>query len=205
MQRGPLHTSRPGFLVLAATATVLSCGSGIHSYQEEASVTTAVDVKTGGTVALAGATLDICPEACLKESTTIIFRRFPTIPHGGALSSVFEIEIPSPDAFTNDPTISISTSKALASDPSSTIGFLIPGSAKDIWVPHQASLPCDPSWVCSKVQIDTFTSPSPDIGLSSTTKLDFAIIKKCGQSSECKKGQFCTGGACQDCPGCGGP
>jgi hypothetical protein len=186
----------------ALVATVPSCGSGIHDGEGEFFAKKTVD-QAGGEIEVQGAVLDICPD-CLKAPTLVTLRRYLSIQHGGALSPVFELEIPTVNAFVGTPRIVITPAPAVAADPSSTIGFLVPGGKKDQWIPNQQSSdqPCSSTSICGQVQIGTFANPPLDSGLTSTTKLDFAIIKKCDVNADCPSQQFCTSGACQDCPLC---
>ncbi len=200
MQRGVLKIRPWGVIAALAMATTMSCGTGIRDGEGYAYVTETIGPE-GGQIQLQEATLDVWP-ACLKEPAAITMRRYPTIDHSGAVGPAFEIQIPTPTTFVGNPDIEIVTSDVVASNPTSTIGFLYPGvpGPDQQWVP-MTSMPfqtCYPPTVCGPVQILGF---SQDQGgtLPPTTKLDFAIVTHCASNGDCAARQTCSSNACQQC------
>lgn len=199
MQRG-LSTYWPWRVtaVLAVT-TALSCGTGIRTVEGEAETSRTID-QEGFDLKLGEATLNVC-QNCLAAPALITLRRFHTYQHHlGAVGPVFEIELPTPDTFKQDPRIVIETSTAIANNDSFVIGFLVPGGTHEQWVPDSpaASLACSAPEVCGPVQILGFTKPGGGTA-SPTNRLEFAIVKKCGSISDCGPLQACNSGACQEC------
>ena len=190
----------------ALVATVPSCVSGIHDGEGDVYAKKTIDVKNGGQIVLQEAVLDICA-GCMKTTALVTMRRYPSVPHhAGSLSPVFEIEIPTPDTFSSEPHLTIAAAPVVAADTASMIGFLLPEAQNPQWIPDQASSSCAPPMVCGAVQLDTFMHPTSDTGLTTTTKLDFAIIKNCTPPGTQCSGQpqyYCTAGACQECLLCG--
>jgi len=182
--------------VLAVTAA-LSCGTGIRDGEGEVYVSKTVDYP-GDTLVLGEATLEL-GIGCVEAPALITLRRFPTIGHSGAVSPVFEIQVPTPDTVKRDPKISIATSPDVAGNSASVIGFLVPGVKDEQWVPDSPTtkLPCSSGVVCGPVQSGGFENPGS--GILPTTKMDFAIVQKCGDIGECGLLQACNSSACQAC------
>lgn len=178
---------------LVAWTGVVSCAGGIHDTNDEPSVATTIGIG-GGHIAMMEAVLDV-PRGSLSSDQVIRVSRFKSIGHTGALSPVFEIEVPEQTTFSQDPTIGILTTPQLAADADQVIGFLVP--AEQQWIPVQgqtSTVPCDPSTVCGPVQSEAFTRHK-------TTVLDFAIVTLCAGGRDCPAGQSCaSSGACQQCP-----
>jgi len=202
MQRG-LSTYWPWRVaaVLAVT-TAISCGTGIRTVEEEVTVSRTID-QDGYDLNLGEATLNVWKD-CLDAPTLITMRRNHTFEHHlGAVGPVFEIEIPTFDTFKQDPRIVIETSPEIASNGASVIGFLVPGVDIEQWVPDStmADPPCPDSApnICGPVQILGFPKPPPT-ALSPASRLEFAIVKKCGRIEDCGLNQACNSGACQACP-----
>jgi hypothetical protein len=201
MQRG-LSTKWPWRVTaVLAVAMVLSCGTGIRDGEGDLYVRKTVG-PAGGQLVLGEATVDVWQD-CLASPTPITLRRYATIDHSGAVGPVFEIQVPTPDTFKNDPRIGITTSAVVADNSASKIGFLVPGVANEQWVPDSkpASPPCFPPVVCGPVQILEFTNPggTNDPALT-TTRLQFAIVTQCQSTGNCSASQACNSGACQECP-----
>jgi hypothetical protein len=187
--------------VLAVT-TALSCGTGIRTVEGEVEVSKIID-KDGFDLKLGEATLNVKKD-CLDGPALIILRRFHTYDHHpGAVGPVFEIEIPTFDTFKQDPRIVIETLPTTAISKSSFIGFLVPGVDNEQWVPDsvdstKADPPCSPPDICGPVQLLGF--PQPDSSAASqASRLDYAIVKKCQDISECGLNQACSASACQEC------
>jgi hypothetical protein len=182
--------------VLAVT-TALSCGTGIRDGEGEVYVSKTVDYP-GDTLVLGEATLEL-GIGCVEAPALVTLRRFPTIGHSGAVSPVFEIQVPTTDTVKRDPKISIATSPAVADNSASVIGFLVPGAKDEQWVPDSPTmkLPCLPGVVCGPVQSGGFQNPGS--GISPTTKMDFAIVQQCGGIEDCGLYQGCSSNACQAC------
>ena len=200
MQRGLLKYWPCRVTAVLAVTTALSCGTGIRD-GEGPLFESKVIGQQGGRIEVGEATLDIWKD-CLSAPALITLRRFPAITHTGAVGPVFEIEIPAPDTFINDPQIGIQTWPDVAKASTSVIGFLIPGVDGAQWVPDSpAVLPvCDSGVVCGPVQILSFTKPGGSTNPTLTTsKLDLAIVQKCSGTSECPVNQACSSGACQAC------
>jgi len=136
-------------------------------------------------------------KGCLSGEAVIVLRRYETISHRGAQSPVFEIEIPSPDTFINDPKISIATDSP---PPRAVIGFLISNDDVEQWIPDSPATPpvCDEGVVCGPVQTGSFTNPQSTPAYA-TTKVMFAIIHQCDSTSECDSQEGCSSRACQEC------
>ena len=200
MKRG-LSTYWPWRLTaVLAVAMAPSCGTGIRTVEEqEVAVSRTVDAE-GFDLKLGEGTLNVWKN-CLASPALITLRRFHSYEHHlGAVGPVFEIEIPTSDTFMCDPRIVIGTSSAVANNDSSVIGFLVPGGTNEQWVPDstQANPSCTKPDICGPVQNQSFTSPGGGT-LPPTNRLEFAIVEKCGQTSDCGPSQACTSGACQEC------
>jgi hypothetical protein len=179
----------------------ISCGAGVHDADEEQSVTVPIG-QAGGRIEFMGGRLDVCP-ACLARETDIKFTWHRTIAHVGALSPVYDIEVPEPDTFRNDPKITISTTKDIEANPRSVIGFMVPGI--DQWVPNTSTAAdgCPDSTVCGPVQSQTFGAADSQTPGTTTNVVRLAIVASClGDSrSSCPSGQSCvSSNACQECP-----
>ena len=201
MQRGLSKYWPWRVIAVLAVTTTLSCGTGIRDGDGYVYVNQLVD-QDGMYIVLREATLNIKSDSLRYPPTLIKLHRFPTIEQAGAVSAVFEIEIPTYDTFTNDPMLAISTSFDRASNPSSKIGYLVPGVDKEQWVPdsQSASPACDPPLVCGPVQAQEFEKPGgtkyPQL---TTTRLEFAIVTQCQSDADCPGLQNCSSNACQDC------
>jgi hypothetical protein len=189
---------------LVACVAGLSCGTGLRDGNDEESVTRTIGPE-GGQIAFMEGTLDI-PKDSVDPAVPIILRRYPSIKHAGAIGPVFEIQVPKPGTFNQDPTIGISTIASVAVDSNSAIGYLTPSFAEVQWVPDQKTPntykpSCQSSAVCDLVQSQAFTNPGNlgDAGIT-TTVLQFAIVQRCIHTTECLKGLACNSGACQECP-----
>jgi hypothetical protein len=189
-----------GIAALAVAATV-SCGSGIRDGRGDLYATKTIGPE-GGQILLREATLSF-EKNCVATPATITLRRYDSIAQTGSIGPVFEIEIPRPDTFINDPTIGISTLDTVAIDSKYIIGFLVPTIEQ--WVPDTTRpSKCAASSVCGDVQIIGFTNPGgtlqPDL---KTTILELAIVQQCNNTSWlCPTGQnlACNSSACQQCP-----
>ena len=162
----------------------------------ETFVSQTVDGRLGGVLQLQEATLEVC-KGCVAGEATIVLRRYETISHKGAQSPVFEIELPSPDTFINDPKISIATTSP---PPKAVIGFLISNADIEQWIPDSPAIPpvCDAGTVCGPVQIGSFTNPQSNPAYATTT-VKFAILQQCDATPECGSQQACSSRACQEC------
>jgi hypothetical protein len=186
---------------LFAGAAGVSCGAGIHDADEEKSMTKVVRT-TGSTIDFMGASLEVF-EGCVAEDKQIKLTWRRSISHTGALSSVYEVEVPTPDTFKKDLQINIPTTQKIAGDPNNVIGFMVP--AIGVWVPDtsKASNPCSGSMVCGPVQSQTFDNPDPlNYPDLKTNVLRLAIVTRCGSgySNVCPSGQSCErAGVCQAC------
>jgi hypothetical protein len=191
---GPLRSTA----VLTVT-TALSCGTGIRDGEGEVYANRIVG-QEGLDIQVGEATLSVGLNSLRNPPTLISLRRFATIDHSGAVGPVFEVEIPTPDAFSNDPRIVISTLDTVASLPSSAIGYLVPGVSNEQWVPDSPSEfpPCTSTEVCGPVQIQEFIRPAAGTK-PPTTRLEFAIVKKCDGIGDCGPLQACSSRACQAC------
>ena len=185
-----------------AESTALSCGTGIRDGDGYVYMSKTIDFP-GDTLVLREATVAI-PEASLLGPTLITLRRFSTLDHSGAVSPVFEIQVPTDDAFQIDPWIEISTSQDVAGKAASVIGFLDPGVPGEQWVPdsNSSTTPCTspPPVVCGPVQRGGFRTPGG--GYADTfraCKSAYAIVTKCASPATCPIGQTCTSTACQAC------
>jgi hypothetical protein len=190
-------------IAVLAVATAMSCGTGIRDGEGYAYVTQTIGPE-GGQIVLQEATLTL-KQDCVASPALITLRRHESIAQTGAIGPVFEIQIPTPDTFINDPTIGIATLDSVAIDSKYIIGSLVPLPGNGKWFPDTTQRPsCPPSAVCGDVQIQGFTSPggalAPDL---KTTILDLAIVQQCSSPpSVCPTGQnlACNGNACQLCP-----
>jgi hypothetical protein len=201
MKRGVLNRRSRGMIAVLVMAAMMSCGAGIRDGQGDVYVTKTIG-QEGDQIVLGEATLDVWQD-CLASDAVITLRRFAFVRHGGAVSPVFEIQVPSPGTFQKDPRIGISTSSMAVISPSPVIGFLVPGVDNEQWVPDSSSpsQPCSGPVVCGPVQIKGFTEPGGSgSGLPQTTRLQFAIVTQCQSPADCPGGQTCTAMACQICP-----
>lgn len=184
-------------VALVAAALEVSCGNGIHDANEEASMTQTIDTSASH-IDFMGGRLDIC-EGCVRTPGTIQLTWRRSIPHKGALSAVYELEVPS-GTFQRDPTITISTTPDIAGasyagSNYNVIGSMVPvkDESKDVWVPNTSFLAegCPSGTVCGPVQSQVF---------SETNVLRLAIVTQCykDQATPCPAGQGCyAGDACQ--------
>ena len=202
MQRGLSISWLRGGAAIVVVALPASCGPGLRDREINLSVSRTLG-QPGGDIAIGEATLHVW-EDCLAAPAQIASRRFSAVEHLGAVGSVFEIAIPMPDRFKNDPRMVIATSSEVAANPSSVIGFLVPGAANERWVPDSPPpnfAACEPPLVCGPVQVWGFTNPGGVKAPSLTTKrLQFAIVTKRDSIEECPVGQSCNSAACNSCP-----
>jgi hypothetical protein len=126
-----------------------------------------------------------------------VLRRYESINHKGARSPVFEIELPSPDTFINDPKMSIATASP---PPKAVIGFLISNVDVEQWIPDSPAIPpvCEAGVVCGPVQIGSFTNPQGNPAYA-TNAVKFAILQQCESTPECGSQETCSSRACQEC------
>jgi hypothetical protein len=193
--------STRGFCAVAAFlagASGIACGAGIQDGRGEVYATRIVD-PSGGYIVLREATLDV-KQDCVRGPVPITLRRYDSIEHSGAVGPVFEIEVPTPDTFQQDPQIEIATSSLTVTSPNPVIGFLVPGADNEQWVPDGTSPVC-PSSVCGPVQSQTFTHPGSAASPVVTTRvLLLAIVTQCATNVDCPSNQACNSNACQECP-----
>ena len=194
MESGVSKNCLRAILAFVAGAAALSCGAGVHDGRGEVFATQTID-QAGGQIVLREATLDVWQD-CLLGPSAITLRRYDSIDHSGAVGPVFEVQVPAPDAFINDPRIGIEASPVVAGSASSVIGFLIPGVANEQWVSDSdPAAPCTASVVCGPVHGQIFNGAS-----LKTTVLLFAIVSQCITIADCPSQQTCNSGACQKCP-----
>ena len=150
----------------------------------------------GGEIVLAEATLFI-GQGTMSQAAPITLRRYSTFGRAGAISPVFEIQVPTAGTFiNNNPAIAILASAEIASDASSVVGFVT--TAADYWVPSIAPTACPSSSVCGTVynlRYQAASDASPAV-----TSLYFAIVVKCDGTTVCPPRQSCNSSACQACP-----
>jgi hypothetical protein len=197
MERGTTITWLRAAGAVVAAAAGLSCGAGIHGDVGWYYVTSTID-RYGGELTLREGTL-VVYQNCVAGPTDITLRRHDSIDHMGAIGPVFEVVVPSPNTFVNDPQINIATSAKVASDESSTIGFIVDGTNGPQWVPDsQPFTPdCPAGSICGPVRAGSFENPSGDAAPTSAVK--YAIVKKCSSLGDCPSSQACNSGACQEC------
>jgi hypothetical protein len=189
---------------LMVCAAGLSCGTGLRDGNNEESVSRMIGPE-GGQIAFMEGTLDIPKNSVGPSAVSITLHRYPSIKHTGAISPVFEIQVPKPETFTQDPTIGISTTSSVVVASNSAIGYLVPILTNVQWMPDQTppekKPSCQTTDVCDFVQCLSFTNPA-NLGDAGTTTqvLQFAIVQRCTDTEECLKGLACNSGACQECP-----
>jgi len=180
----------------------LSCGTGIRDGNDEESVSRTIGPE-GGQIAFMEGTLDILPNY-VEGLPKITLHRYASIKHTGAIGPVFEIQVPDPGTFSNDPIIEVVTSSEVANGVGNVMGLLVPGV--DEWFPTTSSTPsdfsCPSSNVCGALQRIEFTRPDggKNAVITSTKTIQFAIVQQCSETKECLKGLACNSGACQECP-----
>jgi len=183
----------PLLVALLASGAGVSCGPGLHDGDEEQSTSQPVG-KAGGHIEFMGGKLDIDPGALPWDDVPIRFAWRRAIAHTGALSGVYQIELPASVCFQKDPTLTISTTPEIAAKSHNVIGEMVP-SVGD-WVPNTSKVRdgCPESTVCGPVQSQIFqTTPS----------IRLAIVTECyaGRDTPCPSGQSCaSSNACQQCP-----
>jgi hypothetical protein len=176
---------------LAVTALCcLACGAGIRDGRGPIEVTGTVD-RNGGTIVLGQASLVMGPGS-LDVPTQVTLRRLPSVEHIGAYGPVFEIVIPSPDVFVNDPTLVLHVPNIGANQRSLSLGYLDPTLTLDLqqWIAING---------CSLDSTQSILS-GPVQGFKTTTVLRFGAVVKCPPVAGCPHGQACNSGACQQCP-----
>jgi hypothetical protein len=189
---------------LVACVAGLSCGTGIRDGNDEESVARTIGPE-GGQIAFMEGTLDILPTS-VDGFAKITLHRYPSIKHAGAIGPVFEIQVPDPRTFNNDPIIEVVTSSEVVNGVGNVMGLLVPGV--DQWFPTttrissiSSDFSCPSSNICGVLQIEEFTSPdggkNPDI--TSTKTIQFAIVRHCDSDDACPSQQACNSGACQQC------
>lgn len=194
MERIALH--RPHLLAaLFACAAGLSCGAGVHDGDEAQAATSQISAAEGGSINFMGAELDIRP-GDLGADATIKLTWHRAIAHVGALSSVYDIEVPGPNPFLQDPRITIWTTEDIVHAEGSVIGLMVPNATDPTWVPetYAPDGQCPDSTVCGPVQSQSFAT---------TNVLRLAIVTQCyrEQDTPCPSGQSCArSNACQQCP-----
>ena len=197
MERGTTKDRLRAAATIAAAATGVSCGTGLRDGEGHFFVSETID-QEGGQLALREAVLDIC-EGGMQVAGTVTLRRYEQIELSGAIGPVFEIEVPRPNAFANDASISIATSPAVAKATNSAIGALplFNGWVVGQWTPNavDSTQACKPGNVCGRVTRASFEGSSV-----ATKTVYFAILERCSVMADCPSKQTCTSAACQDCP-----
>jgi hypothetical protein len=186
---------------LVACAAGLSCGTGIRDGNDEESVTRTIGPE-GGQIAFMEGALDILP-TYVDGFAKITLYRYASIKHTGAIGPVFEINVPDPETFKKDPIIEVVTSSEVANGSGNVMGLLVPGVNQ--WFPTTSSTPIDfscPSLnVCGALQREEFTRPDggKNTSITSTTTIQFAIVRQCDSDGDCPSQQACNSHACQQC------
>jgi len=148
-----------------------------------------------------GAKLEF-PDGCLASEAEIKLTWHRTIAHAGALSSVYDLEVPEPYTFQKDPWLTISTTSKIASESHNVIGFMVPG--KGLWIPetYPTDTRCPDSTICGPVQSQTFQhADTGNPSVTTTNVLRLAVVTRCSQDTQCPSGQSCkVANACQQCP-----
>jgi hypothetical protein len=179
----------------------LSCGTGIRDGNDEESVTRTIGPE-GGQIAFMEGTLDILPNN-VEKLTPITLHRYPSINHTGAIGPVFEVQVQTPGTFTQDPIIEVVTSSEVVNGSGNVMGLLVPGINQ--WFPTTSSTPsdfsCPSSNVCGDLQRIEFIRPDggKNTAITSTTTIQFAIVRQCNSDGDCPSQQACNSGACQQC------
>jgi hypothetical protein len=192
MERGVSKiASLIGVAFVAAVAGVGGCGAGLYDGDGAAEVTTSIGVD-GGEITLGQAQLKI-DAMCLLTPTSITLRRYQSLAQTGAYGPVFQIEIPTPETFTDDPTLEIVVPPSVETRQDLVLGFLVPGLyGPEQWVPTTSNKQRSPTRLSGAIQSQGFVN-------NGVTALDYAIIVPCNATSQCSKNQACSSGACQRC------
>ena len=149
----------------------------------------------GGEIALAEATLFI-GIGTMSQAVPVTLRRYDYYGRAGAISPVFEVQVPAAGTFVNNnPAIAISTSADVLANPSSAIAFVT--APTDYWVPTIVPTNCPALSICGTVYNLRYVAASgttPEV-----TSLYFSIVVKCDSTTVCPPRQACNSGACQAC------
>jgi hypothetical protein len=204
MERGVLMNRLCTVAAFLAGAAGLSCGAGVHDGRGEVFVTQTVDNDLGGTVVLREATLRVPSGAVDSPSASITLRRFDADTYTGDRSPEFEISLPSPFTFTQDPELDISVTPDVPGISDLVLAYWDSVAEQPAWVPTTSlpPVPCQSPDVCGQVQIQAFSDPDHkgDAG-TRCSALRFGIVQRCGETSDCLSNQACSAGACQRCSG----
>jgi hypothetical protein len=188
-------------VAMVASSLAVSCGSGIHSGKGEVFESATVE-PAGGTVAVEDGILRLYQGAVTSPSV-ITLRRYDEVVPAGAVSPVFEVQLPTPDTLKVDPRLDIHSAAAVSSAPTLfTMGFLSPMSTDLwIWVPDSTSSypDCAEGYVCGPVQGQSFTKPAGGGVIPPTDVLRLAILRTCKAITDCGSSQTCQSGVCQQC------
>jgi hypothetical protein len=193
MERGVSKTNLLTAVTLWSLAGgALGCGAGLYDGDGSAEVTKSIDIN-GGVITLGQATMTINSN-CVAVTSAITLRRFQSINQTGACSPVFQIEVPTSDTFTCDPTLEIMLSPNV--DPTKKnlrLGFLLPTDlAQEQWVPLTSMPVSNPSRVSDRIQTLNFSN-------NGRTAVDYAVVIQCSSNADCPPLQGCSSNACQGC------
>jgi hypothetical protein len=175
--------------IAAGLGLCSGCGKGIHDGRGEWTIATTID-SSGDTILLDQARLSISP-GTFDVPTLVTIRRLPGFTHEGAYGPVFEITIPKPGDFHQQPRMELRVQAIGSNQKNLVLGWLDPNlePAKQQWVPISGS----------SINATLTLVSGPVQGFESTNVLLFGAIVKCPPSVPCPSGQACSSNACQKC------
>jgi hypothetical protein len=152
------------------------------------------DVGPNGLVLTFGdATLTI-GAGTFQSQVQVTLRKRLFIDYAGAYGPVFEIEVPAAGLFRKVPKLTLKTPgpPILPNQANLVLGTLDPNLslANQQWV-----------WVSdSSLSADQMSVTGSVTGLGNASLLDYAVVLRCADQSECRSGEGCNAGVCQQCP-----
>ena len=149
--------------------------------------------ENGAVLTLDEATLTI-GAGTFQRSTQVTLRKRITIDYAGAYGPVFEISVTSAGLFRKDAKLTLKTPDPSigANQANLVLGTLDPSlsPAKQQWV-----------WVSDSILSPDQTSVTGSVtGFGNASVLDYAVVLRCTDQSECRSGEACNAGVCQQCP-----
>ena len=140
---------------------------------------------------LDGATLTI-GAGTFRGSTLVTLLELPGIDHAGAYGPVFEISVPSAGLFQQVAKLTLPVPSIGANQANLVLGAFDPSLplAAQLWNPvSDSTLSSDQTSVTGSVT-----------GFGNASALQYAVVLRCTLTSQCRSGEACNSGACQQCP-----
>jgi hypothetical protein len=152
------------------------------------------DVSPNGAVLTLGDATFTIGAGTFQSPVQVTLCKRLTIDYAGAYGPVFEIEVRSTGLFRKDAQLRLKTPgpPILPNQANLVLGTLDPSLAlanqQWVWV-SDSSLNADQTSVTGSVT-----------GFGNASVLDYAVVLRCTDQSECRSGEACNAGVCQQCP-----